>query len=106
MVESAVPSARRVGRPISVSAVPVGPGIDIGRSCRFFWSLVRFLALLSGCLIRIGANHCRLRHVDWEKCGHGLTSRPREASHPEFWDSLLEVFCYPVRSGGLLLSGE
>ena len=42
----------------------------------------------------------------WEKCGHGLTSRPRETSCPEFLDSLLEVFGYPVNSGGLLLSGE
>ena len=41
VVESAVPFARRVGRPISVSAVPVGPGIDIGRSCRFLGSLFR-----------------------------------------------------------------
>ena len=35
VVEGAVPSGRRVGRPISVSAVPLGPGINIGRSCRF-----------------------------------------------------------------------
>ena len=40
VIEGAVPFARRVGRPISVSAVPVGPGIDIGRSCRFLGSLV------------------------------------------------------------------
>ena len=109
VVESAVPFARRVGRPISVSAVPVGPGIDIGRSCRFLGSLFRFLALLPGGLIRfvpchIGANHCRLRHSGWEKCGHGLTSRPQETSHPGFLDSLLAVFGYPVGSGGLLLS--
>ena len=94
-----------------MSAVPVGPGIDIGRSCRFLGSLVRFLALLLGGLIRflpcrIGANHCRLRHLGWEKCGHGLTSRPRETSHPGFLDSLLEVFGYPEASGGLLLSCE
>ena len=111
VIESAVPFARRVGRPISVSAVPGGPGIDNGRSCRFLGSLVRFLALLPGGLTRflpcrMGANHCRLRHLGWEKCGHGLTSRPRETSHPEFLDSLLEVFGYPVKSGGLLLSGE
>ena len=111
VVESAVPFARRVGRPISVSAVPVGPGIDIGRSCRFLGSLVRFLALLPGGLIRFmpcrnGANHCRLRHLGWEKCGHGLTSRPRDTSHSGFLDSLLEVFGYPQGSGGLLLSGE
>ena len=111
MIEGAVPVARRVGRPISVSAVPVGPGIDIGRSCRFLVSLIRFLALLPGGLsrllpCRLGANHCRLRHVGWEKCGHGLTSRPRETSDPVFLDSLLEVFGYPVRSGSLLLAGE
>ena len=110
VVESAVPFARRVGRPISVSAVPVGPGIDIGRSCRFLGSLFRFLALLPGGLLRfvpcgIGANHCRLRHLGWEKCGDGLTSRPRETSHPGFLDSLLVVFGYPEGSGGLLLSG-
>ena len=35
-LENAVPRHRRVGRPISVSAVPFGPGIDIWRSCRFF----------------------------------------------------------------------
>ena len=107
VVESAVPFARRVGRPISVSAVPVGPGIDIGRSCRFLGSLFRFLALLPGGLVRfvpcrIGANHCRLRHLGWEKCGHGLTSRPRETFHPDFLDSLLAVFGYPLNSGGLL----
>ena len=111
VIEGAVPFARRVGRPISVSAVPVGPGSYIGRSCRFLGSLFRFLALLPGGLIRllpcrIGAKHCRLRHLGWEKCGHGLTSRPGETSHPGFLDSLLAVFRYPVGSGGLLLSGE
>ena len=36
-LEAAVPKSRRVGRPISVSAVPFGPGIDIWRSSRFFF---------------------------------------------------------------------
>ena len=35
-LEKAVLRHRRVGRPISVSAVPFGPGIDIWRSCRNF----------------------------------------------------------------------
>ena len=30
-LEAAIPKSRRVGRPISVSAVPFGPGIDIWR---------------------------------------------------------------------------
>ena len=72
VLEKAHPRYLRPGRPISVSAVLVGPGIDIGRSCRFIGSIVRFRALLPGGLsrflpCRIGANHCRLRHLGWEK---------------------------------------
>ena len=33
-LEKAHPRYLRPGRPISVSAVPFGPGIDIWRSCR------------------------------------------------------------------------
>ena len=40
-LESAIPRYRRVGRPISVSAVPFGPGIDIWRSCRFLGAIFR-----------------------------------------------------------------
>ena len=35
VLEKAHPRYLRPGRPISVSAVPFGPGIDIWRSCRF-----------------------------------------------------------------------
>ena len=84
----------RPGRPISVSAVPFGPGIDIWRSCRFIGAMMRSLCLLPGGLERfvtfsIGANHCRLSHVGWEKCGHGLTSRPRESASEPFLNELL-----------------
>ena len=80
---------RRLGRPNSVSAVPLGPGIDIWRSCRFIGGLT---CALPGGLGRflpcgIGADHCRLRHIGWEKCGHGLTSRPRETSSVHFLDA-------------------
>ena len=34
-LEKAQPRYLRPGRPISVSAVPLGPGIDIWRSCRY-----------------------------------------------------------------------
>ena len=83
----------RPGRPISVSAVPFGPGIDMWRSCRFIGALMRPLCLLPGGLRRfvpcsLGANHCRLRHMCWEKCGHGLTSRPRESASELFLDEL------------------
>ena len=72
-------------------------GIDIWRSCRFIGALMRSLCLLPGGLGRflpcsIGANHCRLRHLGWERCGHGLTSRPRESASELFLDELLDSF--------------
>ena len=61
-LEKATPRYLRPGRPISVSAVPFGPGIDIWRSCRFIGALMRSFCLLPGGLGRfvacsIGANH-------------------------------------------------
>ena len=93
-LERAVPKNRRDGRLISVSAVPFCPGIDIWRSCRFLGSIFRALCSLPGGLRRfipgsLGANHGRLRHIGWEKCCHGLTSRPRETSSVRFLDELL-----------------
>ena len=66
VLEPTVPTFRRRRRPISVSTVPVGPSIEIWRSCRFFGSVLRALYQLPGGLgrfsfCRIGANHCRLR---------------------------------------------
>ena len=109
-LEKAHPRYLRPGRPISVSAVPFGPGIDIGRSCRFIGSLMRSLCLLPGGLRRfvpcsIGANHCRLRHIGWENCGHGLTSRPRESASELFLSELFSLFRYPPKSGRALLCG-
>ena len=46
--ENAHPRYLRPGRPISVSAVPFGPGIDIWRSCRFVGALMRSLCLPLG----------------------------------------------------------
>ena len=48
-LEKAVPKYRRNGRPNSVSAVPVGPGMDIWQTCRFLGSMLRALwGLLGG----------------------------------------------------------
>ena len=109
-LEKAHPRYLRPGRPISVSAVHFCPGIDIWRSCRFIGALMRSLCLLPGGLRRfvpcsIGANHCRLRHIGMEKCGHGLTSRPGESASEVFLDELLGLFRYPPRSGRALLTG-
>ena len=51
-LEKAHPRYLRPGRSISVSAVPIGPGIDIWRSCRFVVALMRSLCLLPGGLRR------------------------------------------------------
>ena len=96
-LEKAVPWYRGAGRSISVSAVPLGPGTDIWRSCRYICALLRALVALPGSIRRfvpceVGANHCRLRHLGWEKCGHGLTSRPRESASDGFLNELLVFF--------------
>ena len=85
VLEMSVPKLRRFNRPISVSAVPAGPSIHIWRSCWFLGAMLRALGGLPRGLerflpCRLGANHCRLRSIGWERCGHGLTSRPLEAS--------------------------
>ena len=110
-LEKAVPRYRRPGRSISVSGVPFGPGTDIWRSCRFLGALFRDLRDLPFGLRRfvpcdIGANHCRLRHIGWERCGHGLTSGPRESSSVDFLDKLLVLFGYLDRSAAALLAGD
>ena len=43
--------------------------------------------------------------MGWEKCGHGLTSRPREGSSVPFLNELLRLFGYPSGSVGALLDG-
>ena len=91
-----------------MSGVPFGPGIDIWRSCRFIGALMRSLCLLPGGLGRFvpcsnGANHCRLRHIGWEKCGHGLTSRPRESASVPFLNELLVLFVILLALGVLCL---
>ena len=54
-LEKAHPRYLRPGRPISVSAVPFGPGIDIWRSCRFIGAMMRSLCFLPGGLGRVFA---------------------------------------------------
>ena len=87
------------GRIISVSAVPFGPSIARWRSCRFLGGKFRALTDMLGGMGRflpckVGGNHCRLRHIGWERCGQSLTSRPREAAEPRASGPLLLLLVY------------
>ena len=44
-------------------------------------------------------------HIGWEKCGHGLTSRPRESASEPVLDELLGLSRCPPKSGRALLTG-
>ena len=48
-------------------------------------------------LLRIGANHCKLRHIGWEKCGRGLTSRSKETAGVTFLDEFLVLLSVPSK---------
>ena len=85
-----------------------GPGIDIWRSCRLIGAPMRSVCTLPSGIgrfvhCRIGADHCRLRHIGWEKCGRGLASRPRETASVAFLDELLIFFKYPPGCAPALL---
>ena len=56
-------------------------------------------------LCSISANHCKLCHIGWEKCGHGLYSWPRESASVLFLDELFCLFRNPPRSGRALVGG-
>ena len=65
-------------------------------SCCIAWGIRRFV------LCEVGANHCELRHIGWERCGHGLTSRPRNSASEGFLNELLVLFGYAASLGGVL----
>ena len=73
-------------------------------------ALFRALDALPGNIRRfvscdVGANHCRSRHIEWEKFGHGLTSSPRETASVAFLNELLVLFQYIPRSASAQLDG-
>ena len=75
----------------------------IRRSCRFLDGMLRALTDLPGGIGRflpctIGGNHCRLRHIEREQSGHGLSSRPRKSAdhlflHVTMLAKIITDFC-------------
>ena len=99
----------RANRPILIS-VPVSEGIEIRHLCQFISSLVRALAKLPCGLGRflpckIGSHMSSLRHLGWNQCSHGLTSRPLESCHHQCLEAVCGVLGYPRGSALELLDG-
>ena len=97
-------------RPILIPSVPVSEGIEIRHGCQFISSLVRALAKLPGglgrCLpCRLGSHMSRLRHLGWNQCSHGLSSRPLESCHHQCLKAVCGVLGYPEGSALELLDG-
>ena len=100
----------RTHRPMLIPSVPVSEGIEIRHDCQFVSSLVRALAKLSGGLGRLlpcslGSHMSRSRHLGWNQCSHGLSSRPSESCHHQCLRAICGVLGYPKGSALELLDG-
>ena len=100
----------RAGRPFSVSSVPVSEGIEIRHGYQFISNLVSALGKLPGGLSRflpcqVGTHLSRLRHLRWNQCSHGLTSRPLESCHHRCLSAVCGVLGYRKGSAAELLDG-
>ena len=98
----------RANRPILIPSVPVSEGIEIRHGFQLLSSLVRALAKLPGGLprflpCRLGSHLSRSRHLGWNQCSHGLTSRPFESCHHQCLKAVCEVLGYPKVSALELL---
>ena len=85
-------------------------GIEIRHGCQFHSSLVRALAKLPGGLDRLipchlGSHMSRLRHLWWNQCSHGLSSRPLETCHHQCLKAVCGVLGYPKGATAELLDG-
>ena len=101
----------RAHRLVSISSVTVSEGIEIRQGSRFISSLVRALGKLPGGLGRflpcaVCSHMSRLRHLEWNQCSHGLTSRPLETCHHECLKAVCGVLGYPAGAAAELLDGS
>ena len=100
----------RANRPILTPSVLVSEGIEIRHGCQKISSLIRALAKLPGGLGRflpceLGSHMSRLRHLGWNQCSHGLSSRPLESCHLQCLKAVCGVLGYPKGSALELLDG-
>ena len=84
----------RANRPIFIASVPVSEGM-----AKLPGGIGRFLPC------GVGSHVSRLRHLGWNQCSHGLTSRPFESCHHQCLKALCGVLGYPKGSASELLDG-
>ena len=97
-------------RPILLPSVLVSEGIEIRHGCQFLGSLVRALSKVTGGFGRflpcvLGSHMSRSRHLGWNQCSHGLSSRPLESCHHQCLKAVCGVLVYPNGAGAELLDG-
>ena len=71
---------------------------------------MRALAKLPGGIGRflprgVGSHMSKLRHLVWNQCSHGPTSRPLESCHHQCLKTVCGVLGYPIGSASELLDG-
>ena len=87
----------RANRPILIPSVPVSEGIEIRHGCQFGSGLVRALSKLPGGVGRllpcdVGPLMSMLRHLGWNLCFRGLSSRPLESCHHQCFCAVCVFF--------------
>ena len=100
----------RANRPILIPSAPVSEGVEIDMvvsfSAAWFERWPSCLVVLVGsCPCGVGSHMSRLRHLWWNQCSHGLTSRPLESCHHPCPKALCGVLVCPGGSALELLYG-
>ena len=100
----------RANRTVLIPSVHVSEGIEIRHGCQFLSSLVRALAKLHGGIARflpggLGSHLSRLKHLGWDQCSHGLTTRPLESCLCQCLKAVCGSLGYPRGSALELLDG-
>ena len=75
-------------------------------SVAYFVHTLSYLVVLVGFLpCNLGSHMSRLRHLGWNQCSHGLSSRPLESCHHQCLKAVCGVLGYPKGSALELLDG-
>ena len=76
-------------------------------SAAWFVLVASFLGDLVGfCYVLLVGNFSRLRHLGWEQCSHGLTSRSLESCHHQCLKAVCGLLEYPAGAAAELLDGS